>query len=397
MTKILQRLGVVLLACACAVPVFAAPGVDGDWIGAFQGRRDWVFVHLVFGGAGEAMTGRADLPVQGEYSIPLHNVSANGRRVRFEIPGAAGNLLFDGSRDGNIINGTVRQGFSSSLFELVRQLPSPEDEFAHVQGHYGRAGELPILVYYSPQGPAYVDFRTGRMGSLFRTGADTYVSGATLLTGYPVEFSMTFARDASGVASSMRRSSKRGDETLERQSPYRTEAVRFRSATANLGGWLLVPNTPGPHPAIVMIHGSGPSTRQSLLPFADVFARNGIAVLVHDKRGSGQSTGSFARATFDDLAQDALAGVALLKGHPDIDGQHIGLLGTSLGGWVAPHAASMSADVRFVIVEAAPATTPAEHERERVQRQMRADGVALDVIAKARAYMDSEARGGPDR
>jgi alpha-beta hydrolase superfamily lysophospholipase len=121
-----------------------------------------------------------------------------------------------------------------------------------------------------------------------------------------------------------------------------------------------------------------------------VFARNGIAVLIHDKRGTGSSTGNWARATFDDLAEDALAGVKLLKGRPEINPAQIGLQGTSLGGWVAPLAASRSSDVAFVIVESAPALTPLEHEKLRVRSQLRADGFAPQVVMQALAFMDQK-------
>jgi uncharacterized protein len=155
-----------------------------------------------------------------------------------------------------------------------------------------------------------------------------------------------------------------------------------------LSGTLVLPNTPGPHPAVVMIHGSGPVTRDALRPWADMYARRGVAVLIHDKRGTGASTGNWSRATFDDLADDALAGLKFLKARPEINPRQIGLHGTSLGGWVAPLASVRSADVAFVIVESAPVLTPKAHERLRVEQQMRADGFKPDVVARALAFMD---------
>jgi len=137
-----------------------------------------------------------------------------------------------------------------------------------------------------------------------------------------------------------------------------------------------------------MIHGSGPVTRDALRPFADHFARHGVAVLITDKRGTGRSTGQGARATFDDLAADALAGVHYLRHRPDIQHGAIGLHGSSLGGWIAPLAATQSDDVAFVVVESAPAVTPKEHERLRVASQMRADALPGEAIAQAVAFMD---------
>jgi alpha-beta hydrolase superfamily lysophospholipase len=54
---------------------------------------------------------------------------------------------------------------------------------------------------------------------------------------------------------------------------------------------------------------------------ADLFARNGIAALAYDKRGSGDSTGSYRTigADFRSLAEDVVAGVGHLRGRGDID------------------------------------------------------------------------------
>ena len=186
---------------------------------------------------------------------------------------------------------------------------------------------------------------------------------------------------------------------FERRGKYRpgpAQGVLQRGACA-LRQWRrehlwqpLLPSSPGPHAAIVMIHGSGAVTRDALRPFADHFARNGVAVLITDKRGTGLSTGRWARATFDDLAEDALAGVRYLRSRPEIQANAIGVHGMSLGGWVAPLAAVKSHDVAFVVVESAPVMTPLEHERLRVETTMRADGHRGETIAQAVAFMDQK-------
>ena len=58
---------------------------------------------------------------------------------------------------------------------------------------------------------------------------------------------------------------------------YRTEQTGFFNGDVRLSATLVVPNGPGPHPAVVMIHGSGPATRDALRPWADMYARRGIA------------------------------------------------------------------------------------------------------------------------
>jgi pimeloyl-ACP methyl ester carboxylesterase len=93
---------------------------------------------------------------------------------------------------------------------------------------------------------------------------------------------------------------------------------------------------------------------------SDYLTRRGIAVLRVDKRGVKASTGDFATATQDDLAQDVLAGVAYLKSRQEIDAKHIGLIGHSEGGVVAPLAAVQTRDVAFMVMMAGLAQTRAQ-------------------------------------
>lgn len=92
---------------------------------------------------------------------------------------------------------------------------------------------------------------------------------------------------------------------------------------------------------------------------ADLFASHGIAALAYDKRGSGDSTGSYGIvANYQLLADDLLAGVALLRDRADIDPARTGVWGGSEGGWVAPLAAARSPDVAFVVAVSAPGVSP---------------------------------------
>jgi pimeloyl-ACP methyl ester carboxylesterase len=141
--------------------------------------------------------------------------------------------------------------------------------------------------------------------------------------------------------------------------PYKEESVRFANDAAGvtLAGTLTLPPTPGPHPAVILISGSGPQNRDEevfghrpFLVLADHLTRNGIAVLRYDDRGIVESTGDFNAATSMDFATDAVSAVGYLTSRKDIDPKKIGLVGHSEGALIAPIAAEQSGKVAFVVL-----------------------------------------------
>ncbi len=138
--------------------------------------------------------------------------------------------------------------------------------------------------------------------------------------------------------------------------------VSFRNGSIELRGSLMTPAAQGRHPAVVFLHGSGPATREGARPYAEEFARLGLASLYFDKRGSGLSSGSWVTSSLDDLAQDALTAVQFLKMQEQIDPGRIGFWGVSQAGWVATLAGSQSADVAFMILICGGGASPRESE-----------------------------------
>jgi pimeloyl-ACP methyl ester carboxylesterase len=169
---------------------------------------------------------------------------------------------------------------------------------------------------------------------------------------------------------------------------HREEQVHFKSKDLILRGSLLIPRGKGPHPAVVVIHGSGGQGRHlwTYRSYGYLLARYGIAALLYDKRGVGESEGNYEQADFKNLAQDAVEAVKLLKTRTDIDKDKIGLIGISQGGWIAPLAASMEPDVAFLILMVAPSVTVWEQELQRVEYSLRQDGFTETEIAAAIAH-----------
>ncbi|GIH06668.1 hypothetical protein Rhe02_47350 [Rhizocola hellebori] len=123
-----------------------------------------------------------------------------------------------------------------------------------------------------------------------------------------------------------------------------------------LHGTILAPAGSQPKPGIVMLEGAGNRGRQYLMPEAEAYARQGIVTLVYDKRRVGYS---LLHRDYSVLADDALAGVRLLRARSDVDPDRLGLWALSEGAFVAPIAANRSTDIRYLITVGAVGTTTA--------------------------------------
>lgn len=170
--------------------------------------------------------------------------------------------------------------------------------------------------------------------------------------------------------------------------PYDSRDISFANGDVTLAGTLTLPRSPGPHAAAVLISGSGAQNRDEAVmghkPFlvlADHLTREGIAVLRFDDRGVGESTGSFETATTADFASDAEAGVTFLKSLPEIDATHIGLIGHSEGGIVAPMVAARSSDVTFVVLLAGVGVPIDDLLRVQSRLLLEANGASPEYIA----------------
>ena len=121
--------------------------------------------------------------------------------------------------------------------------------------------------------------------------------------------------------------------------PYTQEEVSFANGDAVLKGTLVLPEgCTRQTPVLIMVTGSGLQDRDERLfehrPFAviaDALARAGIATLRYDDRGFGESTGDIINCTTEDLKNDALSGIRLLRERFD----KVGVIGHSEGGAIA--------------------------------------------------------------
>lgn len=173
-----------------------------------------------------------------------------------------------------------------------------------------------------------------------------------------------------------------GDRTLhgERVYPHDSREVDFTSADGTrLQGRLLIPRCKGPHPAIVIVHGSGPANRYGGT-FNTFLLKRGVAVLAYDKRGYTPDEDAWREPDLAEMSADAAAGVRFVAGLPDVDAERVGLWGSSQGGWVVPRAALEAPETAYMILRAGAAVTEAETNLHENLQEARAEGLeGLDL------------------
>jgi dipeptidyl aminopeptidase/acylaminoacyl peptidase len=192
------------------------------------------------------------------------------------------------------------------------------------------------------------------------------------------------------------------DPTEVEPIAYRDEELTLRSGDVELAARLRLPGHGGPHPALVIAHGSGRTTRDDYERLGADLATNGFALLTYDKRGVGDSGGEYfgvgpanAEEAFDLLAGDVLAGVDALAARSDIRADRIGVLGISQGGWIGPVAATRSDRVAFLVVLSG-TTVPVGEEIYYSELTGERDGADLDDAALSAALASFDGDPGHD-
>ena len=155
------------------------------------------------------------------------------------------------------------------------------------------------------------------------------------------------------------------------------EQVNIPSNGFSLVGTLSRPAQAGATrlPAVVLVGGSGPADRDSVVfgvpvlgQIAGALADAGFIVVRYDKRGIGQSGGRAESASLADYSEDVRATIKVLADRKDVDPKRIAAIGHSEGGLVALMAAAKDKRIGAVGLIATPGITGADILLARQQR-----------------------------
>jgi pimeloyl-ACP methyl ester carboxylesterase len=263
-----------------------------------------------------------------------------GTRVRFSFPGLPSNLVFDGTVKRRVWAGTVGQGKLRGSFRLRRGLSRILPLLGLYRGPSGTG--LTIVQPLAGLSPWIVELPSGA----------THGIGPALTVG-----------DRLGETSGNGRIAADAKGFTWNGTHYARVVLRQREVRVGVdAATLTLPPGAGPFPAAAMVHGSGAQTRSEFQVFAAYCELLGIAVLADDKRGVGQSSGSYpgdlaTDATIEALAHDAEVEARFLAKLPHIDPKRVGLFGDSQAGWVIAYAAAHEAAVRWAVPVVGPTVT----------------------------------------
>ena len=190
--------------------------------------------------------------------------------------------------------------------------------------------------------------------------------------------------------------------------PSYTRRIRFREQESGIGAgrWQLpatlsMPVGPGPFPAAVLVHGSGPHDRDESIgtakPFRDLaggLASQGVATLRYEKRTyyytDALKTLAEQFTVREETIDDALAAVARLRETPRIDPKRIFVVGHSLGAMLAPRIAGRDEAIAGVVLLAAPVEPLADAIGRQVRYLAQLDGRVTPDEKRALATLQAQ-------
>ncbi|HLL74908.1 MAG TPA: alpha/beta fold hydrolase [Pyrinomonadaceae bacterium] len=163
---------------------------------------------------------------------------------------------------------------------------------------------------------------------------------------------------------------------------------------------LTMPTGAGPHPAVVLVHGSGPNDRDETVgaskPFRDIawgLASRGVAVLRYDKRtlvhGARIAASKEPFTVKEETVDDALAAAELLRRTPGVDPKRVFVLGHSLGGGLVPRIGQRDPTLRGFVILAGYTREPLGELGRQYEYLFGLDG---NVSERERALIDGARR-----
>lgn len=194
--------------------------------------------------------------------------------------------------------------------------------------------------------------------------------------------------------------------------------VAIDTGDLTLVGDLYLPEGEGPHPGVVLVHGSGPQNRNQEVPgqlnmafgftipvfaeLAEGLQSAGYAVLTYDKRSCGDFNGCADNdypipphdLTIDRFIDDAAAAVNTLGDLPEVDADRLAVIGHSQGAGFVPELLTENTTIRGGVLLAGAHDPPdvlVSAQAESTRELLETMGMSEEQIGAAVAPLDAAA------
>ena len=124
--------------------------------------------------------------------------------------------------------------------------------------------------------------------------------------------------------------------------------VQFQSLNAQVKGVFFLPGAGDGFPALIICHGAG-DFKENYFELCEELAKRGVATLVMDMHGHGESEGERFHVNMEEWVADVRAAVGFLSTHPNVGPGRIGAFGISSGGTAILEAALVEPRLKALV------------------------------------------------
>lgn len=183
---------------------------------------------------------------------------------------------------------------------------------------------------------------------------------------------------------------KKEENNTQPHPKYYINGTYIENGSTKLAASIYRPRIAPLCPAVLLICDEGQHNQGELKYWADMFANNGIAALVYDKRNVSDFPQLQIRehlsdiGNIDDLATDAEMAYQLLKDYPGIASDKVGIIGFGQGANIAAMIATKNPSIPFIVSASGHATSNKEFYINQELKTLRESVYFTDRINEAR-------------
>ncbi|MBX2871775.1 MAG: prolyl oligopeptidase family serine peptidase [Saprospiraceae bacterium] len=347
--------------------------LENNWVGRLELSGESHFMRIQFKDGQTSL----QLPYwDGNTRYPLLQVEDKEGLPQFTIKRIVNHLEFQGTawKEGKL-EGKVRRNGLEGRFQLYRILPLASNDWQGYLGDYKTKDGLVFKVWDR--------FNTLRVHSpLSQEVSRMYPIAENqfwLATGESIRF-----KRREGEAFEAMQWDWQGQECEASRIVAFTEEKSIVDLPNGdtVGISLFTPPGSGRFPAVLIARGAANLDRSLNYTEAEIFASNGIATLVYDNYGTGETRGDLRTKDFEDKQKLVLQLYTYLQGHPKIQSNQIGLMGGSQGARIAAMAASKGIEPAFLILRAHPMETRKDQQLYAIGAFLRQRNVTEERIVQ---------------